>query len=113
MEDKTLFLRASVVESLLVLIALSFTATAQTIALQLDGNAFKVVGLSASALREPRAGWPSMFAVYAGTGDVPPLAGSYSVENGTLVFRPKYPLAAGPRYRAVFRGAGAPIEKTF
>ena len=44
---------------------------------------------------------------------MPPLAGSYAVENGTLVFRPTYPLAAGPRYRAVFRGAGTPIEKTF
>jgi hypothetical protein len=51
--------------------------------------------------------------VYAGAGDVPPLAGSYAVENGAIVFHPKYPLAPGPRYRAVFRGAGAPIEKTF
>src|SRR6516225_1392644 len=89
------------------------TAAAQAISLQFDGNAFKVVGLAAAALREPSAGWPSVFAVYAGTGDVPPLAGSYSVESGALVFRPKYPLAPGPRYRVVFRGAGAPIEKTF
>jgi hypothetical protein len=69
--------------------------------------------LPAAALRVPAAGWQSVFVVYAAAGDVPPLAGSYAVENGTLVFRPKYPLAAGPRYRAVFRGAGTPIEKTF
>jgi hypothetical protein len=106
-------LRSSVVESLSVLLALSITAAAQTISLQLEGNAFKVVGLPASALRAPGGGWQSVFVVYAGTGDVPPLAGSYAVENGTLVFRPTYPLAAGPRYRAVFRGAGTPIEKTF
>src|SRR5580765_7852199 len=91
-------LRSSVVESflcLVVLLALSATAAAQTISLQLEGNAFKVVGLSASTLRAPAGGWPSVFVVFAGTGDVPPLAGSYAVENGTLVFRPKYPLAAG------------------
>ena len=81
--------------------------------LQLEGNVFKVAGLPAAALRVPAAGWQSVFVVYAGAGDVPPLAGSYAVENGTLVFRPTFPLAAGPRYRAVFRGAGAPIEKTF
>ena len=96
-----------------VILALGMAAAAQTLSLQFDGGVFKVVGLPASALRAPAAGWQSVFVVYAGTGDVPPLAGSYSVETGALVFRPKYPLAAGPRYRAVFRGAGAPIEKTF
>ena len=99
---------------LLFLYSLSITAAAQTISLQLDAGTFKVVGLPPAALREPAAGWPSVFAIYAGTGAVPALAGSYSVENGALVFRPKYPLAPGPRYRAVFRGAGAsPIERTF
>ena len=98
---------------LAVIVALAMTAAAQAVSLELDGSAFRVVGLSAPALREPAAGWGSVFAVYAGTGDVPPLAGSYSVENGALVFRPKYPLSPGPRYRAVFRGAGMPVEKTF
>jgi hypothetical protein len=113
---KTIYLRvlcSSVVESLLVLLALTLTAAAQAISLQLDGNAFKVVGLPASALRAPAGGWSSVFVVYAGTGDVPPLAGSYAVKNGALVFHPTYPLAAGPRYRAVFRAAGTSIEKTF
>ncbi len=98
---------------LAVLLALEFTATAQSISIQLDGGIFKVVGLPAAALRAPAGGWQSVFVVYAGTGDVPPLAGSYGVENGALLFRPQYPLAAGPRYRAVFRGAAAPLEKTF
>ena len=98
---------------LFLFLAFSSTASAQRTSLQLESGTFKVLGLPVSALREPRAGWQSVFVVYAGTGDVPPLAGSYSVESGTLVFRPKYPLAAGPRYRAVFRGAGGPIEKTF
>jgi hypothetical protein len=98
---------------LFLFLAFSTSVSAQAVSLQLDGSVFKVVGLPASALRVPAAGWSSVFVVYAGTGDVPPLAGSYSVESGALVFRPRYPLAAGPRYRAVFRGAGGPIEKTF
>jgi len=102
-----------VVESLLILLALTISASAQTVTLQLENGAFKVLGLPASALRMPAAGWQSVFVVYAGVGDVPPLAGAYAVENGALVFRPAFPLAPGPRYRAVFRGAGTPIEKTF
>lgn len=97
----------------IVLLALSITAAAQTVSLQLENNVFKILGLPAAALRLPAAGWQSVFIVYAGTGDVPPLAGSYAVENGTLVFRPAFPLAPGPRYRAVYRSAGVSIEKTF
>ncbi len=90
------------------------TAAAQTISLQLDGNAFKVVGWPAAALRRQQpAGSPS-------SSSTRPRAmcrrslGSYAVENGTLVFRPKYPLAAGRALpRGLSRGAGTPIEKTF
>ena len=111
MDLKTICLR------LLFLVALGITAAAQTISIELDGGTFKVLGLPSSALRAPSAGWASVFAVYASTGpgtdNIPPLVGSYSVENGALVFRPKYPLAPGPRYRVAFKGAGAPIEKVF
>jgi len=106
-------LRGGELVGLLFFLALCIVASAQTISIQLDGGAFKVVGLPASALRAPAAGWQSVFVVYAGAGDVPPLAGSYAVENGALVFRPAFPLAPGPRYRAIFRGAGTPVEKTF
>lgn len=85
-----------------VILALGVTAAAQPVSIQLDGNVFKVVGASAGTLT-----------VYAGAGDIPPLAGTIAIENGALVFRPAYPLAPGVRYRAVFRGAGAPIEKVF
>lgn len=46
---------------------------------------------------------------------MPAMLGSYSVEAGSLVFRPKYPLAAGVKYRAVFRplNGGAAVEKVF
>jgi hypothetical protein len=63
---------------------------------------------------EPAKGWGSVFSVYAGTGDVPPMAGGYAIEAGTLVFRPRYPLAAGVHYRAVFRPSMGPtIEQRF
>lgn len=51
-----------------------------------------------------------MFAVYAGSGDVPPLLGEYGVDAGRLSFRPKYPLAPGVRIRSVFRGTESFFE---
>src|SRR5438067_6413894 len=87
-----------------VVLALGMTAAAQSVSIQFDGNVFKVTGVRPAGT----------FVVYAGAGDVPPLAGTSGIENGALVFRPKYPLAPGVRYRAVFRPTGgSPIEKTF
>jgi hypothetical protein len=86
-----------------VILAVGVTAAAQVISLQLDGSTFKVSGASTGTL-----------VVYAGSGDVPPLAGTSAVEGGILVFHPKYPLAPGVRYRAVFTArGGATIEKIF
>ena len=86
-----------------VTLALSVAAAAQSISLQRDGNLFKAVGASAGKLT-----------VYAGVGDVPPLAGSTTVEKGAVVFRAAFPLAPGVRYRAVFIAPnGASIERTF
>jgi hypothetical protein len=51
-----------------------------------------------------------VFEVYAGAGDVPALLGSYAVEGGDLVFRPRFPLAPGMRVRAVYRGAETAFE---
>jgi hypothetical protein len=97
----------------LILSLTGIGAGAQDIDLQLDGGAFRVIGWNAPS-SPPAQGWSSVFAVYAGTGDIPPLIGSYAVESGNLVFRPKYPFAPGVKYRAVFhRPGGAPIEKIF
>ena len=84
--------------------ALGMTAAAQSVSIKLDSGIFKVVGARPAGT----------LVVYAGAGDVPPLAGAASVENGALAFRPKYPLAPGVRYRVVFTPpGGAPIEKIF
>jgi hypothetical protein len=97
-------LRFRSVLAIAAVLALGTAAVAQNASLQLDGSVFKVTGVRPSGT----------LVVYAGAGDVPPLAGAASVENGALTFRPTYPLAAGLRYRAVFTPPGGkPIEKIF
>lgn len=99
---------------LAAVLVMGMAASAQTISIQFDGSTFRVAGWAAPSAA-PAKGWASIFVVYAGTGDVPPLSGSYIVEGGSLVFRPTYPIAPGVHYRAVFQApsGGAPIEKTF
>src|SRR5688572_28492786 len=75
----------------------------------MEGGVFRVAGWPAA--QPPVGGWESLFAVYAGEGDVPPLLGTYSVEGNTLSFRPRYPLAPGMHLRAVFRPLS--IKTTF
>lgn len=89
-------------------------AQSQRIAIQFDGSAFRVAGWAAPS-RPPSGGWNTLFVVYAGTGDVPPLAGTYAVESGALVFHPTYPVAPGVHYRAIFKSPsdGALIEAAF
>jgi hypothetical protein len=86
-----------------VLLLLS-QAAAQTVTIRMDGAGFKVAGWKPGAM--PVEGWQSIFAVYAGDGDVPPMLGSYTVDNGALTFRPRFPLAPGVRSRAVFHPPG-------
>jgi hypothetical protein len=89
-------------------------AAAQDVSIQFEGGVFEVSGWRAPSTT-PAKGWGSVFAVYAGVGDVPPLLGMYAVESGALVFHPKFPIAPGVHYRAVFRSpsGGASIEKIF
>lgn len=90
------------------------TAIAESVSIRQEGGAFKVVGWRRER-PQPAKGWASVFAVYTGNGDVPPLLGSYSIEAGALVFRPRFPLEPGVQYRAVFHpeNGGAPVEKIF
>jgi hypothetical protein len=97
-----------------VMFVMGMTAIAESFSIQREGDAFKVAGWNAPRI-EPSRGWSSVFTVYAGSGDVPPLLGSYAVEGGFLVFHPRFPIAAGVHYRAVFHppGGGAAIEQFF
>jgi hypothetical protein len=85
---------------------------AQQAAIRMEAGVFRVTGWQAAA--QPRDGWSSVFAVYAGEGDIPPVLGQYSVENGSLAFRPRFALAPGLHIRAFFHVPGqAAIEKIF
>jgi hypothetical protein len=94
----------------LAALLLSQTAVAASVSIKLDNGAFKVTGWTAP---EPAAGWSSVFTVSTGSG-LPPLFGTYSFEAGSLTFHPRYPLASGVTYHAVFHPPGtAPVEATF
>jgi hypothetical protein len=99
---------------LAIVLVLGTIARAQAVSIQLDAGAFRVTGWQAPPT-PPAGGWASVFNVYAGTADVPAMLGSYAVDGGALLFRPRYPLAAGVKYRAVFRQPGqrTPIERSF
>jgi hypothetical protein len=81
---------------------------AASVSVVMEDGAFVVKGWTPPP--EPAGGWDSIFAVYAGTGDVPPLMGEYVVRSGSLRFRPRYPLSPGVRLRAVFRGSESTFE---
>src|SRR5580704_15654865 len=92
---------------------LALPAAAADIVIRFTGEAFQVTGWKASA--EPAAGWNSIFSVYAGSGDVPAMLGLYSVEDGVLNFRPRWPIAPGMHVSAAFHppGGPAPVEAVF
>jgi hypothetical protein len=116
LSQRTLANRRStkILAGLAAILFLGVAAAAQGVSIEFKDGAFRVTGWQAPA-KPPAKGWSSVFLVHAGRGDVPPLLGSYSVENGALVFRPQYPIAPGVQYRAVFHSpdGGAPIETIF
>jgi hypothetical protein len=92
----------------LLLLALCCGAAAETI--QLVDGIFKVEGIRRD--RSPKD-WSSVFAIYAGPATTAML-GTYEFASGVLQFHPRFPLAPGVRYRAVFQLRGtAPIEAFF
>ena len=106
-------LRKATLAAVAALLLTGTAALALSPSIQLEGNAFKVRDWDPPR-REPANGWASIFAVYAGTGEVPPLSGAYTIEHGSLVFRPRFPFSPGVQYRAVFSPpAGAAITRVF
>jgi hypothetical protein len=96
----------------LALLLAAGAGTAGGIAIQSDGASFRVTGWRAGDA--PSGGWASLFTVHAGEGDVPPLLGVYTVENATLVFRPRFPISPGVRVYARFRPPnGDVVEAVF
>ena len=95
----------------LIILLLAVATAAQTIELQ-DG-AFRVSGWKPDRPVKVED-LSSIFTVHTGGLDAPAILGAYSVEGEFLVFRPRFPLAAGVRYRAVLHRAGSSsIETVF
>jgi hypothetical protein len=94
------------------MVLLAVPGAAENTAISMDGGIFRVTGWQAGV--PPAAGWSAVLAVYAGTGDVPPMLGSYQAESGTLSFKPRFPLPGGMHVRAVFHAPGeAAVEAAF
>jgi hypothetical protein len=89
------------------IIAAASAGWAADVSIRLEGGVFHVANWTAD--REPAGGWESVLSVYADSrsADPPALMGSYAVERGSLEFTPRFPLAAGMHYRAVFRVGGS------
>ncbi len=78
--------------------------------IELDRGVFRATGIKSGTARPPE----DTLRVYAGDGDIQPMLGSYASEATGLVFRPRFPLVPGTRYRAIFTPeSGTPIERFF
>lgn len=104
---------------LLVLAAMApALAPAGDVAIVRAEDGFRVQGWSAPA-EEPAGGWASIFQVFvdtAGSGAPPstPMLGQYLVDEGTLRFKPRFPVAPTVAVRAVFLPAeGLRVETVF
>jgi len=98
--------------SLTLAALLPLVAIAAGVSIQLKGGEFQVADIG--LISAPEQGWGAVFAIYAGTGDIPPMSGTYHRTGNTLHFVPRYPLALGVEYRAVYRPTGgSPVEARF
>jgi hypothetical protein len=73
----------------------------------------------ATGFSAPQTNWSKIFSVYADQGNIltdinlPPIAGSYSFEKGTLIFKPQFLFTPGVSYRAVLRPNDQTISSTY
>jgi hypothetical protein len=101
-----------------VWLAAVIAAGAQPVAIRWHAErvpaAVEVEGLAPEALRA--GGNAAVFPVFAeqahATG-VPPMGGAWSVDAGRLRFEPSFPFTRGVRYRAEYRGPGAPVVVSY
>ncbi len=97
-------------KTLLVLLFLAQSPAAITLD---SAGTFRVTGWT-DAARFSALQWAQIFSVQVDLPDVPPLLGSYRLEQGALVFVPQYPVQPGVPYRATFRIPGKdPVVQRF
>jgi hypothetical protein len=97
---------------LTLLLALLLIQSPAAITLDPAGS-FRVTGWTDAEKFTPQQ-WGEIFSVQVDVPDVPPLLGSYQVEQGALVFVPQYKVQAGVAYRATFKAPGRdPVVQRF
>lgn len=75
---------------------------------EVRGGAFQLTGWTGGS-QPPAGGWVSVFPVYAGDSTTPML-GTYAVEDGALVFYPRFPLDPAVSYQGTFPGGGFALD---
>ncbi len=83
----------------LAALLLPCAGAAASVSIQFDNGVFKVVGM---AFRPDQASAEASGFVVHTEGSTVPLFGTYSVENGQLTFRPRFPLSPDVTYVAGF-----------
>lgn len=95
-----------------ILLLVGMAAFAQDAHVVFKDGVFTLIGYKGGD-EPPAAGWESVLAVYVAGADTSML-GKYTVENGlggkTLVFQPRFPVAPGVSYRAVFPGGSFVVD---
>ena len=98
------------VRTALVVLVLALNVSAQTVELQ--SGTFRVSGWKPdSSIRKDDL--PAILRIYTGGAGAPPVLGTSSIEDGVLVFRPRFPLVPGVRYRTVLKIPGSPAVESF
>ncbi len=98
----------------LLWLALAVTPEPARLLLDPGGAAIRVVDWDAS--QSDSTAWPTLLSVYVEphSPSSPAMLGEYALEGTSLVFRPRFPLRPGLRYRAVFQPpGGARVENVF
>jgi hypothetical protein len=89
-------------KTLLLILFLAQSPTAITLD---PSGTFRLTGWT-DAEKFSQQQWGQIFSIQVDLPDVPPLLGSYRLEQGVLVFVPQYPPQAGVPYRATFKAPG-------
>jgi hypothetical protein len=79
----------------------------------LKGGEFRVQGSNATAALAPSTNYRDVFRVEVDGAGGQPMAGTYRLDGGELVFRPQFPLQPGVTYRAHYRRGGETASASF
>lgn len=103
---------AAALVSGVVLLAAGAAEAAPSIVLQGDPPEFRLEGAEGPASARPDS-YRDIFRVGVQAADLQPMAGSYRMDGGALVFQPQFPLEPGVAYRAEYSLGGERAVASF